>query len=428
MEALEAIIQKVGKSVLPLIAADVTEDIENPDLGREGMSASVILRMTLIKQMYRLSYRDLRNRVEDSILLRTLAGYEYTMVPCFKTLQNNIKHVRDETWMVFNKALVKHGIAHGVDSHESIRIDTTAVETNIHTPTDASLLWDTVRVLVRLLKYANEVFPEAGVVLHNRSKAVKKLLFLVSNESNKEKRNEHILEMAQHASEACRYAGKAIKALNAFRIGSEINEAAKAVALTLKEYRDLGLQVIKQARKLAQTGKPEDADKKVLSIFEPHTDLIVKGSRDCVFGHKVSLTVGKRLIQDCQILDGNPADVTTLTDALESFKSTYRCLPSELAVDGGYASHENARAARAMGIESICMTRGAGTKASEWLVEGEAKRLLQRFRAGVEGVISGVKRSVGMRRAMWRGFDGFCSYVWSSICAYNLKMIAVSLL
>jgi len=428
LESLEQIIDKVSRTVLPLIEVDVTLDCNNPDLGREGMSADNILRMAMIKQIYRSSYRDLQNRVEDSILLRRFAGYEYTMVPSYKTLQENIKHVRDDTWMVFNRALVQYGVAHKVDSHESIRIDSTAIESNIHHPTDASLLSDSIKVLVRLLKRAKKVFPKAGVTLHNREKTAKKLLFLASNEKDQKTQDSHILEMARIASELCRYARDSIKALRAYKINTEVKMAAKAVADTLKEYKDLAQKVINQARIRIKTGTPAAVEDKVVSIFEPHTDIIVKGSRESVFGHKVSLTVGSKLIQDCQILDGNPADTTTLEDALDSFKKTYRCVPKKLAVDGGYASENNAKMATTMGIEQVCMSRGAGVAAQKWLVEGEGKRLLQRFRAGVEGVISGVKRSVSMRRVMWRGYEGFCSYVWSSICAYNLKMIGLTLL
>ena len=412
LQALEKIVQSVSKRLLPLITADLTENGQSSERGREGMSAGQVLRLAMIKQIYRLSYRDLQNRVEDSILLRKFAGYEYTMVPAFKTLQANIKQVREETWMMFNQALVRYGVAHQVDSHESLRIDTTAVESNIHHPTDASLLWDTVRVLVRILKHAKEVFPQAGISLHNRSKKTKKLLFQASNEKSKEKRDALILEMACLATETCRYATHSIKALKKHPVSEDISLAAKAVAETLKEYKKLGEQVIKQARIRIKTSKSVAAGDKVVSLFEPHTDVIVKGSRETVFGHKVSLTVGAKLIQDCQVLDGNPADNTTFIDALESFKSTYRCLPKAVAVDGGYASEDNARrATEEMKIERVCMTRGAGVAARAWLVEGEGKRLLQRFRAGVEGVISGVKRSVSLRRVRWRGYEGFCTYV-----------------
>lgn len=174
VKALEQIVAAIPDYTLYAINADLQEDTENPDVGANGMSAQQVLRMALIKQMEGLSYRDLHLRVEDSICLRRFAGYEFTIVPRKSALQQNISAIRRETWEMINHAVVKLGIKLGVDDPGKIRIDTTNTQTDIHHPTDASLLNDGIRVLCRLNASAKESWPQLNVTFHDRTRAGKK--------------------------------------------------------------------------------------------------------------------------------------------------------------------------------------------------------------------------------------------------------------
>lgn len=426
---LERAANAVRSSTLYLVYADITRTAEkDSETGRKGMRAEQVVRMAMIKQLYGLSYRELQMRVDDSLRLRQFAGYNYTKVHGFKTLQANIKAVSEETWRQINRDIVKFGLKMKLDSLDQLRIDTTGIESDIHHPTDSSLLWDGIRVLTRMMQQAGNIFG-VSFSFHNRSRVSKKLFFKIVNTKKTDFKQKLYGQLLDFARETCGYAKNAAKALRGIKTASDDTiDAAKRCAKEMEEFRELTLAVIRQAKRRVIKGEKVPAEEKVVSIFEPHTAILEKGDRETVFGHKTCFTIGRRLIFDADVSEeGNPNDSTLLPDALTRHKKNYGKVPDDLATDGGFASKENALFAKRLGVKHICFSKGVGKDTEELLATGKTRNLLLRFRAGVEGVISGAKRGVNLVRAMWRGLEGFCKYVMSAVCAYNLRMIAMNL-
>jgi IS5 family transposase len=390
------------------------------------MSADQVLRMALIKQMYGFSYRQLQMSVEDSTLLRRFARYEFIWVPSSSALQANIKAIDSDTWEAINTALVKVAVKRGIDSGKKVRIDTTAVQTPIHHPTDSSLLWDGVRVLTRLMEDVRERFPRIAFPFHNRTRVCKQLHVEIAAAKSMEAAVPAYRRMVKLAEEVVGYATGAVQALRA---------ADKALlepglwAGELQHYLELVRKIIDQTKRRVLKGEQVPAEDKIVSLFEEHTDIIEKGGRETEFGHKLCLTIGdSALILDCQILEGNPADAEIFMDALNCLRGKYHRIPAAVATDKGFGSAENAQAARALGVEALTFSRRRLAAAAQDLVaSGRTERMLMRFRAGAEAIISAAKRGVNLARCLWRGWEGYCSYVWSAITAHNLKMIVAAL-
>ncbi len=420
LEEMDRILRKADR-VLGYVTADLTEEV-SPDRGRNGMTAEQVLRMALVKRMYDWSYERLYDRVHDSIALRRFCCYEFEMVPKPSTLQENIKKLRAETFEAVNRELLRFAKRERIEDGRKIRVDTTGVETDIHHPSDSRLLEDAVRVITRLLVDARRVFPRAGIEYHNRTRVVKKRVFAIANAKGPQKRKRLYEELMGYGREVLGHARAGVKRLRRLEGSREEKKAASLVAVSLKEYADFLAKIVNQTMRRVIDGESVPAAEKVVSIFEPHTDIIKKGGRETLFGHKVCFTAGRRsLVLDCMILKGNPADATLYGDALDRHRKHYGYAPEAVATDSGFASVANAEYARAQGVKEACFSRPVGEVFKD--LEKGVIKILSRFRAGVEGIISTLKRAVGLGRCLWKGFESFESYVWSGLVANNLKRL-----
>jgi IS5 family transposase len=167
------------------------------------------------------------------------------------------------------------------------------------------------------------------------------------------------------------------------------------------------------------------ASDKLVRLFEPHADIIVKGSRDVDYGHKLNLTTGRSgLILDLIVEAGNPADRERLLPMLERHVAIWGAAPRQAAADGGYASRENLAQAKACGVRDMAFHKKSGLKVVDMVKSQWVYRKLRNFRAGIEAGISCLKRAYGLARCTWRGLTHFKAYVWSSAVAYNLALLA----
>jgi IS5 family transposase len=163
----------------------------------------------------------------------------------------------------------------------------------------------------------------------------------------------------------------------------------------------------------------------VVSIFELHTDILVKGRQDIEYGHKVNLAVGKSsLVTDCVIETGNPADSTLAVKMIDRQRGLYRRAPRQAAFDGGFASRDNLRAIKERGVEDVAFAKRCGLAVEDMVKSMWVYKRLKSFRAGIEGVISFLKRCFGLARCTWRSFESFKAYVWSSVASANLLIFA----
>ena len=188
-------------------------------------------------------------------------------------------------------------------------------------------------------------------------------------------------------------------------------------------YRPLILKVIDQTERRVFNAEKVPAEEKIFSLFEVHTDLIVKGSREVQYGHKLNLCSGRSgLILDVVIEQGNPADSERFLPMLDRHIAQYGQPPRQMAADGGYASTENLREAKALKVEDVAFHKKRGLKVEDMAKSPWVYRKLRNFRAGIEAGISCLKRAYGLARCTWKGLAHFKAYVWSSVVAHNLAM------
>lgn len=193
----------------------------------------------------------------------------------------------------------------------------------------------------------------------------------------------------------------------------------------VKHFRGLIEGVIDQAQRRVINGEQVPAAQKIFSLFEEHTDIIIKGSRDIQYGHKLNLTSGRSgLILDAVIEEGNPADSERFMPLLERQIEIYGRAPRQIAADGGYASKDNVQQAKDKGVKDVAFHKKKGLKVDQMVKSDWVYRKLRNFRAGIEAGISCLKRSYGLSRCTWKGLEHFKSYVWSAVVAHNLAVFS----
>ncbi|RCV88722.1 transposase, partial [Vreelandella rituensis] len=193
----------------------------------------------------------------------------------------------------------------------------------------------------------------------------------------------------------------------------------------LAHYRELMSRVIEQTQRRVIQGERVPSSDKLVSLFEPHTDIIVKGFRDVQYGHKINLSSEvSGFITALTIEEGNPGDKTLFLPILDFHRSVLGKLPRAVVADGGYASQANVAAGRAMGLKHVVFHKPVGVSLTAMGVKSKTFNALRHFRAGVEGNISELKRAFGAAKAKWKGHDGFKAFVWASALSYNLVRLA----
>jgi IS5 family transposase len=167
------------------------------------------------------------------------------------------------------------------------------------------------------------------------------------------------------------------------------------------------------------------AEEKVVSIFEPHTDIIIKGKREVEYGHKVSIATNTcGLLTHVSIEEGNASDAERFIHIIEAHEKRFSSVPATVVSDGGYASQENVKAGRAKGVKQVVFHKKRGISLRAMGIKQKTYNRLKNFRAGIEGNISELKRAFKMGKVLWKGFEGFHAYVWASAITYNLIRLA----
>lgn len=409
------------------VLQDLTRDVMRTDTGAEGMSAEQVLRVAIIKQMETYSYEDLAFHLLDSVCYRGFCRIGIADKGFQKSaLCNNIKAISSETWESINRILVAYGQDKEIEKGKEARTDCTVVSSNIHDPTDSSLLWDSVRVLTRMLGRINKRLDDLHIPFSDHTKRAKRRMLGVMNAKNKKARKKPYMDLLKVTHQTVNYARKAVSMLESFPFKySSLTETAQSMAEELKEIIHLTHRVIEQTTRRVIHGESVPASEKVVSIFEPHTDIIVKDRRDTFYGHKICLTGGKsNLITDCLILDGNPADTELTGQMLDRHKEIFGHYPLKVALDGGFASKANLKSAKSKGIKDVCFAKKRGLEEQEMCRSSWVYKRLRRFRAGIESSISWLKRCFGLDRCTWKSLQSFHSYVWASVVSANLLTLA----
>ena len=397
-----------------LVYDDLTSDGPDVSVGRPGLSGDQVLRLLILKKMNSFSYQELAFHLADSRCYRAFCGFGIDeKSPRKSALQQNIKSVRPETLEAINRLLLVVAQEAKVERGRTVRVDCTVVESNIHHPTDSSLLYDSVRVLARLMErgrgQANTKFTN-----HTR-RAKRRALGILNAKSNKQRE-----PLYRDLLEVARRTVTMAECMAFTLVGRDADLEAG-----LLHYSRLAEQIISQTERRVLFGESVPPGEKVVSIFEDHTDVIVKDRRDTYFGHKVCLTSGKSgLFLDCVIEDGNPADSDLAQEMITRQTKLYGRPPRQAAFDGGFASKDNLRDLKIDGVKDVVFNKKRGLKVVDMAKSSWVYKRLRNFRAGIEGMISFLKRCFGAGLCTWRGLVSFKSYVWGSVVSANLLILA----
>jgi len=407
--------------IYDLVMQDLSPKRIKSKAGAKGMSAEQVIRAAIVKQTFEFSYKDLAFHLIDSVSLKRFCHIGIADKGFKKSvLCKNIKAISPQTWEAVNQRIVHYAKDKDIEKGRQVRIDSTVVESNIHAPSDSTLLWDSVRVLARILTKAKDLFPRCGIMFQNHTRRAKRRMLGIQYAQNKKQRKQHYRDLLKVTQDTVGYAQNCIDILQHHH-----DAVAMAVSEDLKGTVYLALGVMDQTEKRVLHGLSVPAAQKVVSIFEPHTDVLVKDRRDTFYGHKIYLSGGgSNLICDCVIEDGNPADSQLVEKMLNRHNEIYGQYPLKVAFDGGFASKENLKTAKGMKIKDICFSKKRGLQVEDMCRSQWVYNRLRRFRAGIESGISWIKRCFGFARCTWKGLRSFKSYVWASIVSANLLVIA----
>ncbi len=408
--------------IADLIWQDLTRDAVH-QTGARGMSADLVFRALLLKQMHTWSYDELHFHLTDSQTYRTFCGMSFAQkTPARSTLASAIKKVRSETLEAINGLLLLEAKERKIESGQLSRVDCTVVETLMHPPSDSQQLWDCIRVLSRLMKRARKLLPAGVFTFPNRKKRAKRRCREIAVARRKKARRESYRDLVAVAEEIQDKARAAARLLEVYQVED------KALQEQLARFLDLIERTLDQTRRRVFEGQSVPATEKLVSVFEDHSDIIRKDFKNTYYGHKICLTGGKSsMILDCQILTGNPADATLAVKSVQRQQDIYGQAPRQVVFDGAFSSADNLEKIKKLGAKDIVFSKSS-LKISEMAKSLYVYRKLRNFRAGIEGCISFLKRTFGLHRCTWRSFPSFKSYVWSSIVSCNLLLMARAIL
>ena len=419
--------------IVKLVGKDLKRGLKKPDMGRCGITAPQVLRSLILMRVKNCDYRDLRERIADGYTLRQFTRFYSQRVPMHDAFNRAFIKLRPATLQTINDLIVEAAVELGVEDGKKLRVDTTVSETDIHYPTDSTLLWDVVRVITRLIGRLGEVVPKGIVSFTNRTRAARRRMQEIQrmtarqrHDRQKGKYRDLIRVTEQVVQNARRVLEKtqdpcALDPMDDIVIGE--------LRRKIDHYGQLGDRVIDQARRRVLEGAQVPNDEKIYSIFETHTDLIQRGkvTKPIEFGHKIFLAEsGRGLITQYCVLEGNPADQTHVKPSVERHKKSFGFAPDLYSSDRGFFSPDNITQGSDAGVKLVCIPQRGGKKTSqrEALENSPAFKKGQRFRAGIEGRISVLFRGRGMKRCLAEGPQRFEVLIGAAVLANNLMAIA----
>ncbi|MGH9564480.1 MAG: ISNCY family transposase [Candidatus Angelobacter sp.] len=424
----------------PKIAELVLQDLraarksQEATTGAGGLSAEQVLRVLLVKQMNGFSFRVLAFHLADSSSYRTFCRLGITdKLPTKSALNANLKSLRAATLEAIHRMILGVAQEEQVEGGRTVRVDCTVVDSNIHDPRDSELLWDSVRVITRLMNCARNLLGPSKVEFGNRTRRAKRRRQEIAHAKSAQDRLRAYRDLLV-VSEEVWTSGCKIHDLLQVEENLEGLEpaqalAAKGIAQSLDHFLALAQRVIAQSRRRVIEGESVPAGDKIVSIFEEHTDIVRKDRRETLYGHKICLTGGaSSMILDCTVLRGNPADSTLAQTMVDRQIEIFTRPPRQIVYDGGFASKLNLQEIKAKGVKDVAFSKGRGLEVSAMVKSAWVYKRLRDFRAGIEGNISFLKRIFGLDCCTWKSWPSFQSYVWGSILSFNLLVLARHLL
>lgn len=403
---------------LEWVHADLTVGLKSKTSGAKGMTAEQVLRAAILKQSNGWTYRELEFQIVDSQMTKSFLKLDFDESYRTSCLQANIKRIRSATWEKISCAIVQDAKSLGFESGKLIRMDSTPIEANIHRPTDSSLLFD----CIRSSNTQFEKLRDKGILkcyASVKTAQAKSLYTHIFNAKDEEEREGYYRTLVKLAKRTLDRVHQTLEKL------VHLQYLSGSIVSQLQHLSEITPLIVEQTVRRVFKKEALDSGDKYFSIFEPHTDIIVKGERDIVYGHKTFFSVGTSgLVLDTILVQGNPKDSEYFIDLLERHEKIFQRFPRQVVTDGGFASEENLFAAKDLGIKDVCFSKSMGIEIEEMVKSRWVFEKLRNFRAGIESIISCLKRGYGLDRVTWKGVQGFGSYVHSTVAAYNLVKLA----
>ena len=419
---------EANPKILDKAHRDFNRVLSKSEYGRGGYTSEQILRSIVVMFVEQKSYRDTVVLVENSEFLRNFIKLGNKGMMDFTFLCKAFTALSEETWKTINGTLSRYAKKEEKITTEKLRMDTTAYETNIHYPTDSSLLWDSYRTSARLMKECRDEMRQVGLTHRFHTKKVRKLALYISRNGGKKEKGvqqkikstyRKLIERVKWIVSVGEVAEKSLS------IG---NLKAMAVAAELKHYLPIAQKIISQAERRVIMGEQVASTEKVYSLFEEHTELIKRGKagKPIEFGHKVLLAeTGEKFIIHYETMPQQKADTELIKESLNIHGKVFGSSPAILAGDKGfYESREQIRnLSKKIETVSICK-KGRRTTEEDRRESTEEFKAGQRFRAGIEGTISVLKRAFKLSKCFFKGFKNFASSVGCAVFCHNLVMLA----
>lgn len=396
--------------------------------GRPGTPAVVVLRMLVLKHLFDWSFDECEREVRANLVYRAFCRIEGERAPDAKTLIRLAQVLDGPTRKRLLERLVAVAAERRVVRGRRLRVDTTVVETNIHYPTDSTLLADGVRVLTRTLTRLRTAATDGVVRLRDRTRSVGRRVFAITQLSRQAKQEPVKRQMRTlyralmgHTRAVVRQAETAVRqvARGTVRGVGLAQGAVDGLAQQLRETTGLVRRVLTQTRARVLSGNTHYPDKR-LSLFEPHTEAIRKGKavKPTEFGKLVKIQEAEaQFITDYEVCAPRVPDQALWVPSLVRHAQLFGRAPRLAVADGGFASRANEQAAHDRGVRTVALPRRRREGRSR------AIRAALRWRTGCEGRISALKRRHGLRRCRYRGLRGMERWVGLGVIANDLLVL-----
>lgn len=402
--------------------------------GRPALAPDRLLRCCVMKHLKGWSFRDLERELRSNLVYRRFTRFDADLTPHFSTFSRSFAVLTPEVIQAIHQRIVGMAREQGVAQGRKLRTDTTVVESNIHYPTDSTLLGDGIRVLSRSLRRIAEQCKSGVVTVVNHARAVKNRLLEISRAAKTltEANREHMRDSYQKLLAITRAVVRQSHTIMARWEQGKLKVVGKPLQVEMqigqmRHFLPLVEKVIRQTRERVLGGNSHVAGK-VLSLFEAHTELIRKGKahKPNEFGRLVRIDeVENGIVSGYEVLSGNPADTTSWMPALQNHQACFGKAPEMATGDRGFFSAANEREAHQLGVKKVALPERG--RLSRKRVQQQKQRWFRRalrWRAGIEATISTLKHPFSMLRATYKGESGFQRYVGWSVITKNLVSIA----
>ncbi len=408
--------------ILEVVHEDLKKLSHGGRKGRGGdFTSETILRALIVHAIEGLSFRETVVRIAESDFLQDFLRTRKKAVMDHSFLNRCLQAVRPATWKRVNELLGQEAVKQEAITTATIRADTTVVETNIHWPTDSSLLWDAWRVASRLLKRGREIAPDTCPHRFHDKKTKRLYLFVTRYAKSPSKQRQRKVKSA--------FRKLIVRVAQIVEIARFFCDMAPccgsieldAVVAELKGFLPSMKKVVAQARRAQLEGEKVPAAERVFSIFEPHTELIKRGRREkpVEFGHVLLLCqTPEKFITDFEVFAKRPADCALTEQVIERHEKLFGQAPEVLAADKGFCPDAEKYAELEQRVGTLAIPRRMRDFADKVL------SMWQSFRAGIEGTISGLKRAFRLARCFYRGFKRFHGAIGMAVFAHNLVVLA----